>query len=219
MKEEEEIKVYGPSHFYTVIFGALGLYLTGSAPALIINAVTEMALGELFAAGSVLMLGVLFLWAFYDRKVRKNPQLTLTTEGIEYQNVKGREFYSWNEVGKFKLGVTFVYIGVAKATYYRNNKLHESDIKPLSASQEQKDISFLISSLDHGLSFFNEQPLVDEINSWREKYGAPENNAFEPSASQIRAIKKVRREQRVSATKTMISLVIISIIVLLLFRQ
>lgn len=171
MSEVKEVKLYGPSRWWTFIYGVLGFSFIVLAVLIVITNVMSA-----FNALPLAFFGLPLLWFTYDRQINKRPQLILTVEGIEWQSSsKKSKFYTWEDVGAFKLfkGISMPLPNYgAGACKSENPRILNDGSNTSELSFAHIDIYFPIYNLDIGFYKADQQKIVDEINDWRERYGS-----------------------------------------------
>lgn len=226
MSEEEEIKVYGPSGRKTIQHLVIGCGLILLAIVIMVTSIIRSSGGPIpiniiyFILGAIAFGAIMLMQPYYF--IFKNmPQLELSPEGMKLKNPIRSRFYAWKDVGIFAVRVHHLRSNTRRylcAYTDINHDLLVTYDEGTSASLVDADIIIDLSILTAGQSSETANGLVTEVNRWREKYGAPENNALDLNPSQIRAI-KAKQETKISANKHIKFTVFILLTILFIAAQ
>ena len=212
MNEEEKRVSWGPSPWWIIIYGVLGLSITALASLLLFVSATTwpsdisvsmaMTSSALLPALILFVIGLLLLWKVYDMQLNRRPYLILTRAGIEWCPARSKgQFYAWKDVGVFKLihggkGLWPHYS--ARAYNSKNHRVLNEDLNTTTASRFNSDISFAIYQLDCGYFKADQQKVVDELNKWRDKFHSDEEGEQPITPFEVRTM-KAKHETKVSA--------------------
>ncbi len=134
--------------------------------------------------------------------IRKTPQLSLTKEGIECKTLTKSQFYSWHDVGVFKITKYRVRYNtmyfLCAYTDLTHDALHKG-AKHTKVSTYDAEISFNIKPFVVGQSDTEKNAFVEEINGWRELYGSPEDNSHHLSDEETKEIINRIRNKRIKS--------------------
>lgn len=202
-------KEYGPSHTRTVIILAIGAIFFAIGYALFDPEKSITA--QLAATGSMAM-GALVAITRLIGTFTGRPKIVLTPEGIENRGILRTKTHAWRDVGVFALRTQSIRYNTTRYLCAFSDLNHDALHQGASPSHTtvgtyNADISIIISELAAGRKDETAEEMAAEFNRWRQKYGAPEDNAYHMSAEEKAAIGKKKKR------KEMLSIALIVVIV------
>lgn len=221
VNEEENIKVYGSSGWKALVGLVLGGGLILFALFALIGSLisvfkSPIQLEPIYSFIGATVFAAIMLSQPYFFIFKNLPQLELSPEGIKFKHPRRSTFYAWKDVGVFAICDHRMRFGTIRFLCAYNDISHDTLVKEgegTTVSMADADIAINLSMLTVGQSNAASQALADEVNEWRGKYGAPENNALNLSPSKVRAI-NAKQETRISAHKHMMFTILAVLIIL-----
>lgn len=149
--------------------------------------------------------------------LRDVPRLTLSSEGIRLTVLWRSRLWPWSEVGPFSVDVQtsrwgwmrYRFLVAFSDRHYDLLTAHRDKQLPTTSTA---DVSIPIFSFDVGRSEERAQAFADEVNRWRERYGAPEITV-DPSnpRQQYEALTKRLHRRFVSYLVLMLVVIIVAV--------
>lgn len=214
-----EIKEYTPSVIEALktLLAGVGIFAIGVG-LVSTDLLTETLVGYFLIPTGLATVGI----AVFNR-LKAQPRLTLSSEGILFEGQGQTEFAAWPDVGEFSgetrtIAInTFRFIGCYKQEAYEAFKSDEGHGMP--TDMLKADISFDISGLKMGRSDNQMVKLVNEINDWRERFRDDSKQATHFSEEDLRTIFAAKADKLKRAKKLITNTGIIGFILVVLIME
>lgn len=168
-----------------------------------------------------LSVGVFFTVLIVSAVFRGRPFLTLSPEGIEYSTIYRSRFHSWRDVGVFAARTRRIQHNTTRliCAYSDTNHdaLHRGRLADTTVGVYDADITFDITNLKVGRAQESAEALAVEVNNWRNRYGAPEDNAYHLTVDEVEALRKKKKRKNMWVNLVVIVIVFIGIAVKIFF--
>lgn len=192
-------KQYGPNLLKVIFFGLISFIFGGLLIFDYLNLAQIFEKNELIIVGPIVAIFVGFSiiqgWAYLNNR----PRIEISPRGISHHSYFKTKTHRWAKVGVFASLYTSSKHGTTRYVCAYTDKNHDvlhDNLSTTKVTLSDADITFNISSLTVGNSASEAEKLVIEINSYRDKYGSPDDDTWhiqEEEKENIRAKKKRQR--------------------------